>query len=130
MNPNYKGPLSIDFYGRLHPSHSVGTVRLREASGSRAQISTALAQSFDLKTDHTLLYRRLGVCANNVKDENGNFQLDLFTDYEALEKERRIQAALLEMRGRYGRNAIFTGKNMMRGATAIERNGQIGGHRA
>ena len=129
-NPNYKGPLSIDFYGRIHPSHSVGTVRLREASASQKEIAAALSQSFDMKTDHTLLYRRLGICANNVRDEKGCFQLDLFTDYMAQEKERRIQGALLAMRERYGRNAIFTGKNMMKGATALERNGQIGGHRA
>ena len=57
-------------------------------------------------------------------------QLDLFTDYEALQKEKRIQAAMGDVRRRFGANAIFKGMNLMDGATALERNQQIGGHRA
>ena len=57
-------------------------------------------------------------------------QLDFFTDYDALGRERRLQAALQEIRGRFGSNALFLGKNMLDGATQLERNSQIGGHRA
>ena len=57
-------------------------------------------------------------------------QLDFFTDYDALARERRLQAALQEIRGRFGPGALFLGKNMLKGATQLERNAQIGGHRA
>ena len=77
-----------------------------------------------------LLYRRLGVCAADTSEDDGVFQLDLFTDYEALEKEMRIQQAMLEVRRRYGAGALFKGMNLMKGATTLERNQQIGGHRA
>ena len=60
---------------------------------------------------------------------DGIYQLDLFTDHEKLERERRIRAAMLDVRGKYGANAVFLGMNMMDGATALERNQQIGGHR-
>ena len=56
--------------------------------------------------------------------------LDFFTDYKALDREKRIQGAMLEVRTRFGANAVFTGKNLMAGATTLERNEQIGGHRA
>ena len=128
--PNYDGPLSIDFYGRLHPKHSNGTVRLSNPTNSYAIISSALAAQFDMKTDHRLLFRRLGVNADNTASDDGVFQLDLFTDYDALEREKRIQGAMLEIRTRFGRNAVVKGINLMKGATTIERNGQIGGHAA
>ncbi len=56
--------------------------------------------------------------------------MDLITDYDALDRERRIQGAMAEVRKKYGVNAIFKGMNMLKGATALERNRQIGGHRA
>ena len=126
--PNYDGPLAIDFYGRLHPKHSNGTVRLSNPTNSYSTISAALAEQFDKKTDHRLLFRRLGVNADNTYFDDGIYQLDLFTDYEALEKEKRIQGAMLEIRTRFGRNAVVKGMNLLEGATTIERNGQIGGH--
>jgi DNA polymerase V len=89
-----------------------------------------MVRSFDAKTDHRLLYRRLGVCANNVLVDDGSYQLSLFTDYEALEKERKIQQAMLKVRQRYGPGAVFKGMNLKEGATTLERNQQIGGHRA
>jgi DNA polymerase V len=126
--PNYDGPLSIDFYGRLHPKHSNGTVRFHNPTNSYQTISEALLEQFDKKTDHRLLFRRLGVNADKTADDNGVYQLDLFTDYDALEKEKAIQKAMLEIRTRYGRNSVVKGFNMLKGATTIERNGQIGGH--
>ena len=128
--PGYDGPVSIDFYGRLHPKHGGGTVRLKIPTNSVRTITEQLTASFDLKTDHRLLYRRLGVCAIDTKEETGIYQLDFFTDYDALEKEKKIQRAMLEVRRKYGASAVFKGMNLMEGATTLERNTQIGGHKA
>ena len=128
--PDYDGDLSLDFYGRLHPSHSTGTVRLRAKTNSRRIISPAVLAQFDKKTDRRLLYRRLGISANEVQSNDGAFQLDLFTDYDTLERESRLQGAMLSVRNKYGPNSVFKGTNLVDGATALERNLQIGGHRA
>lgn len=128
--PYYDGPLALDYYGRLHPAHSNGTVRTADATNSTEAITDALTVDFDRKTDHRLLYRRLGVCACDVYSDNGVYQLNLFTDYEKLDKERRLQCAMQEVRAKYGANAILKGLNFHKGATTRERNMQIGGHRA
>ncbi|MBQ9592778.1 MAG: DNA methylase, partial [Lachnospiraceae bacterium] len=65
-----------------------------------------------------------------VREDLGIYQMDLFTDYETLERDRRLQGAMLEVRRRYGANAVFKGMNLLEGATTLERNRQIGGHRA
>lgn len=127
--PDYTGPVAIDFYGRLHPAHDNGTVRTALPNNSPEMIASAILRQFDALVDNRLLFRRLGVCANTVKEDDGVFQLDMFTDYKALEKEKRIQAAMMEVRGRYGANAILKGNNSIEGATMRERNEQIGGHR-
>ena len=129
--PSYDGPVSLDYYGRLHPTHVVGSVRLRAHTSSAKEIRTALLDAFDKKIDPRLYIRRLGVVAGNLQD--GYVQLDLFTDYKAQEKEERLQRTLLNIRQKYGPTApkvIMKGKNMLEGATAIERSQQIGGHRA
>ena len=128
--PFYDGPVSIDFYGRLHPKHSNGTVRLSEKTNSLHLITATLLSSFDVKTNHRLLFRRLGISANNVHEDTGIFQLNLFTNYKTLERDRRIQTAMLKVRQRYGANAIFKGSDLLEGATALERNEQIGGHKS
>ena len=128
--PGYDGPLSIDFYGRLHPKHSNGIVRLPTVTNSIQLITPPMLKSFDTKTDHRLLYRRLGVCANDVTEDLGIFQINMFIDYEALDRDRKLQGAMLEVRRRYGANAVFKGMNMLEGATTLERNQQIGGHKA
>ena len=115
--PSYEGPVVLDFYGRLHPKHNNGTVKMRTKTNSFQAVADAILASFDLKTDHRLLYRRLGVCANDVAVDNGVYQLDFFTDYDALEKERKLQGAMLEVRQKYGLNAIFKGNNMLEGAS-------------
>ena len=127
--PGYDGPVCIDFYGRLHPVHSNGTVRLKNATNSVRTITAALLAQFDAKTDHRLLYRRLGISACDTRIDDATFQMDLFTDYHALDKEKRIQEAMLSVRSRYGSNAVVKGMNLMKGATTMERNNQIGGHR-
>ena len=128
--PEYDGDIVADFYGRLHPCHSGGTFRLPTPSNSISLIRAGLLEQFDRKTDHRLLYRRLGVNAIRVSENAGVYQLDLFTDYEALEKERRIQGAMLEIRQRFGPNAVLRGSNLLDGARTRERNIQIGGHKA
>ena len=128
--PDYDGPVVLDFYGRLHPKHSGGTARLRERSNSYDLISAALLSQFDKKTDHRLLFRRLSLSAMDTSRDTGIVQLDMFMDYAALEREKRIQGAMLEIRKRFGKNAVIKGMNLMEGATTIERNRQIGGHNA
>ena len=128
--PSYEGPVAIDYYGRLHPKHSNGTARLPVLTNNLQIITIPLIKQFDDKTDHRLLYRRLGVCANDVTEDMGVFQLNLFVDYEALERDRKLQGAMLEVRRKYGSNVLFKGMNLLEGATTLERNRQIGGHKA
>ena len=127
--PQYEGPVCVDFYGRLHPAHANGTVRLKEKTNSPQLISAALLAQFDARTDHRLLFRKLNIAANNIASDTGIYQLDLFTDYDALDKERRIQDAMLSIRKKFGNNAVVKGMDLLDGATTIERNDQIGGHR-
>jgi len=128
--PWYTGPVCQDWHGRLHPRHNNGTIKTRERTNNIRIIQEALMASFDEKTNHHLLFRRLNVCACDVTADNGIYQLDLFTDYAALEKEKKLQGAILYVRSKFGSNALFTAKNMLEGATCLERNTQIGGHRA
>ncbi|MBO6298827.1 MAG: DNA methylase [Lachnospiraceae bacterium] len=130
VNPHYEGRVSVDFYGRLHPRHVGGSVRLRNRTNSHKEIMGALETAFSQKVDRSLLIRRLGIAAEDTRTDDGMYQLDLFTDYNALEKERNLQRALLEVRKKYGTNALLRGMNYMEGGTARERNTQIGGHRA
>ena len=127
--PQYDGPVCVDFYGRLHPRHANGTIRLKEKTNSFQLISAALLAQFDARVDRRLLFRRLNLSANDIAADTGIYQLDLFTDYEALDRERRIQGAMLAIRRKYGDNAVVKGMDLLEGATTIERNEQIGGHR-
>ena len=76
------------------------------------------------------MYRRLGIAAERVQANPGFYQMNMFIDYEQLAREKRLQSALGKIRYRYGSNAIFKGNNLLEGATQLERNAQIGGHRA
>lgn len=128
--PHYDGPLAIDWYGRLHPAHSNGTVNISTATNTSKQIIKAIMDNVMKKADHRILFRKLGVCACNVQNDGGYFQFDLFTDYEALNKEKQIQSALLDVRKKYGANAMLKGIDLLEGATTRERNEQIGGHKS
>lgn len=128
--PDYDGPLSIDFYGRIHPRHSNGTARLPIYTNSLQTIEKPLLEQFDRKTDHRLLYRRLGISAEDVKPDSSAFQMNFFVDYGALEREKKIQGAMLQIRRKYGASALFKGMNLLEGAMTLERNSQIGGHKA
>jgi DNA polymerase V len=144
----YKGPISMDAYGREVPGHSHGSQNLGRFTSSTRLILKAVSELADKLVDEHLLVRRLNIVANHVRPESSapqqtgsEEQLNLFTDYETeeqrrkeeeelLTKERRMQQALLNIRGKFGKNAILRGMNLEEGATTRERNKQIGGHQA
>ena len=143
----YNGEVTKDYYGRMVPKHAHGTVNLKQQTSSSRLIMQAVEGLYDSIVNPDLLVRRLNITAANVvseemvKNKKVPEQLDIFTDYEALnrqreeerkalEKERRMQEAQLKIKQRYGKNAILRGLNFDEGATAIERNKQIGGHKA
>lgn len=144
---NYKGEITTDRYGRKIPKHAHGTANIGEPTSSSRLIVDAVLQLYDRIINKNLLIRRLSLCANHVADESSvrkepvYEQLDLFTDYaalkkeqeekeEKLERERKLQQAMLDIKKRYGKNAVLKGTNLVEGATAMERNNQIGGHKA
>ena len=130
VNPFYDGPVCVDFYGRLHPCHVSASFKLKNRTNSNQEILSLLLNAFTKKVDSRLLIRRLGIAAQDTRKDDGSYQMDLFTDYDALDKERRLQQCLLEVRKKYGSNALLRGFNYLSGGTARERNLQIGGHRA
>ena len=143
----YRGEVKTDHYGRKVPKHAHGTVNLERQTSSTRLIVQAAMELYDRIVDKNLLIRRVSVTVNRVIPE-GEIpkketyeQLDLFTDYAAqqkkqreeereLEKEKNMQKAMLRIRNKYGKNAILKGMNLEEGATARERNEQIGGHKA
>jgi DNA polymerase V len=144
----YRGPITTDAYGRQVPAPSHGSQNLGRYTSSTKLILKAVNELSHRLVDKQLLIRRLNVVANHVipenatpRPENKAVQLDLFTDYEAeqakqeneateLAKERNMQQALLNIRQKFGKNAILRGMNLEDGATTRERNKQIGGHQA
>jgi DNA polymerase V len=144
----YHGEITTDHYGRKIPKYAHGTFNLGKHSSSTKQIMSATAELFDRIVDGNLLIRRLNITANHVideaaaaKQESNCEQLDLFTDYDALqakrekeeaelERERKMQQAMLTIKKKFGKNAILKGMNLEDGATAKDRNAQIGGHKA
>lgn len=130
-NGKYKGELQVDHYGRLVPMHSHGTANLNKHTSSTALIVNALMELYDRIIDEELTVRRVTLSANNLKKEEDNYeQFDIFTDPEKEEQEKRLQNAMLAIQDKYGKNAILKGTNLLDGATTIERNGQIGGHKS
>ena len=147
IRAKYNGPVTTDYYGRQVPKHAHGTANLDRQTSSSSIIMKAVAELYDRIVHPDLLIRRLNLTTNHVVPESAvkkdatPQQLDLFTDYEelerkkkeeqaALDKERRMQEAQLAIKQRFGKNAILKGLNFEEGATAKERNAQIGGHKA
>ena len=138
----YHGPVDRDFYGREAPSPAHGSINLSGFTASTKEILDAATKLFDRIVDKNLLVRRMYVVANHVCPEGQQpqaeaEQLDLFSmaepedqKTENPERERRRQEAILRIRSKYGKNAILRGMNLEEGATARDRNQQIGGHRA
>ena len=142
---HYRGPVTTDHYGRQVPKHAHGTLRLERPTSSTRKLTEGMLSLYDRIVDQTLLVRRITLSADRVEGEaqvaesDLPEQLDLFTDYNALrarqeaeraalEKERRLQEAVLGVKKRFGKNAILKGTNFQEGATTIARNNQIGGH--
>ena len=148
IRAKYHGEITTNYYGKAVPKHAHGTQNFDKPTSSSQQMMNAAAALFDRLVNPDLLVRRLNLTVNRVVSEsvleNQNkepIQLDLFTDYEALEKqkqeeqerqakERRMQEVQLKIKQKFGKNAILRGLNFEEGATAKERNSQIGGHKA
>lgn len=143
----YRGPVEKDRYGREVPKSAHGSLKIGRQTSSTKLITDAVTKLYDKIVDDNLLVRRMYVVANHVVNENTvsenteTVQLSFFTDFDAEEKERkeeekkllrerRAQEAILSIKEKYGKNAILKGMNLEEGATAAERNGQIGGHKA
>ena len=143
----YQGEVTVDRYGRRVPKHAHGTANLDRQTSSSLLITDAVAALYDRIINPRLLVRRISLSANrivpasSVKEQEIYEQLDLFTDYAALrkeqeeekrilEREQKMQKAMLEIKKKYGKNAILKGISLEEGATARERNRQIGGHKA
>ena len=129
----YKGPVVADWYGRPTPKPAHGSVNLPGATSSTTLIMKAAMELFDRIIDPSLQVRRIYVVASHVLPEEkaDGLQLDLFDEAPVdLARERRQQEAILEIRRRFGKNAILKGMNFEEGATTRDRNNQIGGHKA
>lgn len=145
-NKAYKGETTTDRYGRKIPKQAHGSINIGRQTSSTKLITDAVMELFDRIVDKKLFVRRMYVVANHVVNESSvqtkkYEQLDLFTDYaarerqeaeekSALEKEKRIQKAMIGIKKKHGKNAILKGMNLEEGATAKDRNKQIGGHKA
>ena len=148
IREKYHGEITTNHYGKPVPKHVHGTFNFERPTSSSRLIMDGATELFDRCVNPDLLIRRLNLTTNHVVSEASVSaqdcapqQLDLFTDYEALEKqrqaeqakldkERRMQEAQLKIKKRFGKNAILRGLNFEEGATAKERNKQIGGHKA
>ena len=128
----YHGPVTNDWYGRPVPKPAHGSVNLGRQTSSTDLIMKAVGELFDRTVDRNLLVRRMYVVANHIVDEKAAdaVQLDLFEEEPDMERERSRQEAILEIRRKFGKNAILKGMNFEEGATAKDRNKQIGGHKA
>ena len=144
----YTGPVSVDWYGRKVPRSVHGSAALHRFTSSSKLIAKAALSLYDEIADRRLLIRRLNISTNHVVCEEQVMQaasapveLDMFTDYEAVRKrrkeeetlltrERRMQETIINIKKRFGKNALLRGLNFEEGSTARERNRQIGGHKA
>ena len=139
---NYTGPVTVDFYGRKVPKHAHGTGNIDHHTSSTRIIMETMLELYDCVVNRDFLIRRVNIAACNLIPEDDvpmevPEQLDFFTDYDAMEREKkaeetehRLQQVTLEIQDRFGKNALLKGMNLQEGGTTIERNGQIGGHRA
>ena len=143
---NYIGPVVMDHYGRKVPKHAHGTGRIDHYTSSTHAIMETVLELYDRVVNKDLLIRRVNIAACNLISEDDipeikPMQLDMFIDYEQLEreqkaqqaaeeKERKLQRATLAIQDKFGKNAMLKGMNLMEGGTTIDRNDQIGGHKA
>ena len=145
ISNSYQGETTKDYYGRTVPKHANGTINLPHKTSSSKYITEEIIKLYDKIINKNLLTRRITIVANNLTNINELKstpkieQFDLFTDYKKLEEEQlkikkqeqeenKLQQTLLDIKNKYGKNAILRGMNLEEGSTAIERNSQIGGH--
>ena len=126
----YRGPMHIDHYGRTVPKGAHGSTKLDNPTNLGSILISATTELFEKIADKTLTVRRITIAANRVVKDEGFFQVDLFTDTTKLEKEKKLQNAMLGLKKKFGKNAVLKGTNYLDGATMRERNQQIGGHKA
>ena len=142
----YDGDITTDHYGRNIPKSAHGTIRIDHQTSSTKIITDHIIKLYERIVNPLLLIRRVNICVCNlenedkVKDKKIFKQFDLFSNIEEEskqkeqeledeEKERQIQRTILNIKDKYGKNAILKGMNLEEGATTIERNGQVGGHK-
>lgn len=143
IRKRYRGPVTTDAYGRKIPKHAHGTICLEHSTSLSREIIHGALELYGRIVNKNLLVRRISITANHAVEESVAWekdsfeQLDLFTDYEArekreadLERERRLQKAVLDIKKKFGKNAILKGMSLEEGATAMEQNKRIGGHKA
>ena len=139
LREKYSGEIAADMYGRKIPKSAHGSISLRAPTSSSKLIVNAVMELYDRIVHPDLLVRKISLTANRVVPETAALkqrfeQLDLFSDHaeeeDTLEREKRRQKTVLEIKRKYGKNAIVKGMNLREGATAMERNRQIGGHKA
>ena len=139
----YDGEIKTDHYGRKVPKHARGTANMGRYTSSTKLITEKTLELFDRIVDSKLLNRRLTITANHLLSEEeakqtaGAEQLTLFDDPESItqkgadeEREKRMQRAMIDIKKRFGPNAVLKGISFKEGATAKERNESIGGHKA
>lgn len=129
-NGTYKGEAHIDHYGRTVPKSAHGSIRLDNPTNLGSILISSAISLFDRIVNKNLSIRQITLTANRVTQDEGFFQVDLFTDTRKLEKEKQLQEAMLGIKKKYGKNAVLRGTNYLDGATMRERNQQIGGHKA
>ena len=127
----YQGPVVADYYGRTVPPSAHGTARLKTPTSSTEEVTSSVMELFDRIVDRRLTVRRLNIAAVQVvPEESVAAQMDMFTDYGRQERERKLQKAMLTIRRKHGNGSVLKGHDLEEGATARERYGQIGGHKA
>ncbi|MSU02114.1 DNA methylase [Tissierella pigra] len=147
IKQGYKGEIIKDAYGRYKPKSVQATKNFPTYTSSSKEIIEGTMELYEEIADKNLLIRKLNISANkllredSIEKEEGPSQLDFFTNYdeekldqvkkeEFLNKERKVQETILSIKDKYGRNAILKGVNLVEGATTLDRNKQIGGHKA
>ena len=147
INDNYRGDVVTDRYGRVIPKHATGRINLDHYTSSTDILMKNIINLYNRIIDKDLLIRRINITANNVVNEDVSNreviyqQFDIFNDTEQLEhdlklkkdleyKERDLQRVMINIKDKYGKNSILKGMNLLEGGTTIERNNQVGGHKA
>ena len=142
----YDGDVTLDYYGRCVPKPAHGSIRLNHKTSSTRVITKELMKLYKKIVNPVLLTRRINITACNLEKDDkissisSYHQFNLFSDIDEQNKEldndlsnekdeRKVQKAILEIKNKYGKNAILKGMNLLEGSTTIDRNNQVGGHK-